>query len=275
MTISGSSVRSPSGYSGGLSGSSGTSRSATRPTWSPLTAETGMISAHSKPSSWPSWSIAISCSASTRESTRSVLVTSATFGVLRIPASSLAMKRSPGPSFWSAGTQKPMTSTSAQVVRTTSFSRSPSSVRGLWRPGVSTRISCASGRCTMPRTVWRVVCGRLEVIATFWPTRAFVRVDLPALGRPTKQAKPARWGPRTVRRKSRETKEYERSCGPFSPIPPPPPTSRPFGAPRGRLSRRWPSAARSRRERRRAPAYRARRDHVRRRGPRRSPPRPR
>lgn len=45
----------------------------------------------------------------------------------------------------------------------------------------------------MPRTVWRVVCGRLEVIATFLPTRAFVRVDLPALGRPTKQAKPARW----------------------------------------------------------------------------------
>ena len=46
----------------------------------------------------------------------------------------------------------------------------------------------------MPRTVCRVVCGRLEVIATFWPTRAFVRVDLPALGRPTKQAKPARCG---------------------------------------------------------------------------------
>lgn len=45
----------------------------------------------------------------------------------------------------------------------------------------------------MPRTVCRVVCGWSAVIATFWPTRAFVRVDLPALGRPTKQAKPARW----------------------------------------------------------------------------------
>ncbi|GAA2226336.1 hypothetical protein GCM10010104_18120 [Streptomyces indiaensis] len=45
----------------------------------------------------------------------------------------------------------------------------------------------------MPRTVCRVVCGWFAVIATFWPTRAFVRVDLPALGRPTKQAKPALW----------------------------------------------------------------------------------
>ena len=35
---------------------------------------------------------------------------------------------------------------------TRSLSRSPSSVRGRCRPGVSTRTSCASGRCTMPRT---------------------------------------------------------------------------------------------------------------------------
>jgi hypothetical protein len=34
----------------------------------------------------------------------------------------------------------------------------------------------------------------LLVIATFVPTSAFVSVDLPALGRPTKQAKPARYG---------------------------------------------------------------------------------
>jgi hypothetical protein len=39
---------------------------------------------------------------------------------------------------------------------------------------------------------WRVVCGRLEVIATFCPISAFVSVDLPAFGRPTKQAKPDR-----------------------------------------------------------------------------------
>ena len=42
----------------------------------------------------------------------------------------------------------------------------------------------------MPRTACRVVCGFEEAMTIFWPTRALVRVDLPALGRPTKQAKP-------------------------------------------------------------------------------------
>ena len=44
----------------------------------------------------------------------------------------------------------------------------------------------------MPRTTVRVVCGLSEVITIFWPTRAFVSVDLPTLGRPTKQANPLR-----------------------------------------------------------------------------------
>ena len=44
----------------------------------------------------------------------------------------------------------------------------------------------------MPRTVCRVVCGRDDAMATFCPTMALVNVDLPALGRPTKQAKPER-----------------------------------------------------------------------------------
>jgi hypothetical protein len=44
----------------------------------------------------------------------------------------------------------------------------------------------------MPRTTVRVVCGRDEVIATLVPTRALVRVDLPAFGRPTNDAKPLR-----------------------------------------------------------------------------------
>ena len=38
----------------------------------------------------------------------------------------------------------------------------------------------------------RVVCGLVEVMAIFCPTIALVRVDLPAFGRPTKQANPAR-----------------------------------------------------------------------------------
>ena len=49
-----------------------------------------------------------------------------------------------------------------------------------------------SSRCTMPRIVCRVVCGRLDVIATFEPTSALVKVDFPVFGRPTKQTKPER-----------------------------------------------------------------------------------
>jgi hypothetical protein len=36
----------------------------------------------------------------------------------------------------------------------------------------------------------RVVCGLEDVIATFSPTIALVRVDLPTFGRPTKLTKP-------------------------------------------------------------------------------------
>ena len=110
----------------------------------------------------------------------------------RSSASSAAMKRSPGPIFWSAGTQKPITSTSVRVARTTSLRRWPSSVRGRCRPGVSTRMSCASSRVMIPRTACRVVCGLALVITILAPTSALVSVDLPALGRPTKQAKPER-----------------------------------------------------------------------------------
>ena len=44
----------------------------------------------------------------------------------------------------------------------------------------------------MPRIACRVVCGRDDVIAIFDPISALVSVDLPAFGRPTKQAKPER-----------------------------------------------------------------------------------
>src|SRR5215207_5829065 len=46
----------------------------------------------------------------------------------------------------------------------------------------------------MPRIACRVVYGLLLVIATLVPMSAFVNVDLPALGLPTKHAKPARYG---------------------------------------------------------------------------------
>src|SRR3712207_1827688 len=104
------------------------------------------------------------------------------------------MNRSPAPTGWSAGTQKTITSTSARVSRTTSLSRRPSRLFGLCSPGVSTRTSWPPGRCTTPRMACRVVCGRLLTMPTFVPTRALVSVVLPALGRPTRQAKPLRYG---------------------------------------------------------------------------------
>ena len=191
MTASGSSVSSPEGYITGPAGRCLTSRSVSTSTCSCRTADTGTMSSH-----WPSWSTAIRCSASRCRSTVSVFVAIATTGVprpsRRIAASSAAMKRSPGPTFWSAGRQNPTTSTSVSVSRTTSLSRCPRRVLGRCSPGVSTSTSCASSRVTMPRIACRVVCGLDEVMATFSPTSALVSVDLPALGRPTMQAKPDR-----------------------------------------------------------------------------------
>jgi hypothetical protein len=42
------------------------------------------------------------------------------------------------------------------------------------------------------RIVWRVVWGFVDVIATFSPTSALVRVDFPEFGLPTKQTNPDR-----------------------------------------------------------------------------------
>src|SRR5450756_1449503 len=144
----------------------------------------------------PSALTASRCSASRCLLTRSALVAVATTGDAELPrpssASWFAMYRSPGPTIWSAGRQNTTTSTSVRVSRTRSFRRCPSRVRGRCRPGVSTRTSCASGRWTIPRITCRVVWGRAEVIATFVPTSAFVRVDLPAFGRPMIDANPDR-----------------------------------------------------------------------------------
>ena len=48
---------------------------------------------------------------------------------------------------------------------------SPSLVRGLCRPGVSTNTSCQSGAVATPRILLRVVCGLLDTMATFSPTK--------------------------------------------------------------------------------------------------------
>ena len=186
MTARGSSVISSAGYSGGEGGRWETRTSVRTSICSPRSAETGTMSAQS-----PRASTASSWAARSWRVTASALVTTATTGG-RAWVRSRAMKRSPGPTFSSAGMHRAMTSTSERVSRTRSLRRLPSRVLGRWRPGVSTRTSWASSRWTTPRTLWRVVWGRPEVMATFAPTRALVSVDLPALGRPTKQAKPAR-----------------------------------------------------------------------------------
>src|SRR5580698_9787320 len=44
----------------------------------------------------------------------------------------------------------------------------------------------------MPVMRWRVFCALRDVILTFWPTSAFINVDLPTLGRPTIATMPQR-----------------------------------------------------------------------------------
>src|SRR2546430_2761193 len=63
---------------------------------------------------------------------------------------------------------------------------------GVWSPGVSTKTICAPARFLMPVIRLRVVWGRGETIASFWPTRRFRSVDLPVFGRPINETNPAR-----------------------------------------------------------------------------------
>src|SRR5260370_17527074 len=44
----------------------------------------------------------------------------------------------------------------------------------------------------MPVMRWRVVCALRDVMLTFWPTSAFIKVDLPTFGRPTIATMPQR-----------------------------------------------------------------------------------
>ena len=85
-----------------------------------LVAAGGRARARSRPSR-PSWSMAMRCSASRCRSTRSVLVAMRDDRRALAPAAArrarAAMNSSPGPIRWSAGRQKPMTSTSSRVSR--------------------------------------------------------------------------------------------------------------------------------------------------------------
>ncbi len=63
--------------------------------------------------------------------------------------------------------------------------------RGLNRPGVSTKTSCACPSIATPRIRARVVCTLWVTIETFAPTIRLSSVDLPALGSPIRAMKPA------------------------------------------------------------------------------------
>ena len=65
-------------------------------------------------------------------------------------------------------------------------------MRGLCSPGVSTNTICAVGVVRIPRIALRVVCGRLDVIATLLSRIWFSSVDFPTFGRPTMQTNPDR-----------------------------------------------------------------------------------
>ena len=60
-------------------------------------------------------------------------------------------------------------------------------------PGVSTSRICVSPSTAIPISRARVVCALSLTIATFWPTSALTKVDLPALGAPMTAAKPGAW----------------------------------------------------------------------------------
>src|SRR5207253_6425939 len=105
---------------------------------------------------------------------------------------SSATRRSPGPIGLVASIRTHTVSTSASAERATALVRSPRSVRGLCTPGVSRNTICESGVVRTPRMAARVVWGRSETMATFWPTSRLSSVDLPTLGRPTSVTNPER-----------------------------------------------------------------------------------
>ena len=98
------------------------------------------------------------------------------------------MKRSPAP-IRSAPLSRNSTASHSPSWRSTRrCMRSVSGSRGRWTPGRSTSTSCqrspSSSPFAIPRIARRVVCGLLEVTATFAPTIAFTSVDLPTFGPP-------------------------------------------------------------------------------------------
>ena len=131
------------------------------------------------------------CSAIDARDATSTLLTTSTVGV-STSCSKPATNRSPRPIGPVASTTMHTTSTPPRVARARSLVRTPSGVRGLWRPGVSRKTIWCESVVRTPRTCVLVVCGRSETIATLLPTSRLTRVDFPTLGRPTTDTKPDR-----------------------------------------------------------------------------------
>jgi hypothetical protein len=101
--------------------------------------------------------------------------------------------------FWSSGPKRPASmtnstaSTELSVDVTARFSeRLSAELWRVWKPGVSTKMYCASSIVLMPVMRWRVVCALRDVMLIFCPTSAFISVDLPTFGRPTIATMPQR-----------------------------------------------------------------------------------
>src|ERR1035441_7800962 len=97
---------------------------------------------------------------------------------------------SPLPYFSLASTISTARSRSDSACRTKFIICSFKRESGLWTPGVSMKITWASGRCKIPRMRLRVVWGTGVTIETLDSTSAFTSVLLPALGRPTMATNP-------------------------------------------------------------------------------------
>src|SRR5215203_3711602 len=184
------SLLSSGGYMYGPSGMSSASRSSSGSSPSPVRALIGKTA-----SIPPSSAASASTGTSSLGPSRSALLTAQRTGTpVPAPSSARTMKRSPGPTPSSPLITRRTTSESASSRSTRPCIRLVRTSRGRCTPGRSTRISCSSFSVSVatPRIARRVVCGRLETIATWEPTRELTRVDLPTLGRPARPTKPER-----------------------------------------------------------------------------------
>ena len=119
---------------------------------------------------------------------RSTLFTARKRGHFMVSTSSITA-RSPAPMCCASTTQS-TASTPSRASEACFIMNSPSLLRGLCRPGVSTNTICQSSRVATPRILLRVVWGLLDTMATFSPTNRFMMLLLPTLGRPMMATNP-------------------------------------------------------------------------------------